>query len=104
MRLKKRWEVNKSVAAFANESEPNAALTKLVKAAQARGVAVFAYSALNEIDSSALLTRLGLDELGVELILPEDQRETFPQPTTGSRCSNKLESKTKPLLPLFHRN
>ena len=73
-------EVNKSVATFcANESEPNAALTKLVKAAQARGVAVFAYSALNEIDSSALLTRLGLDDLGVELILPEDQRETFPR-------------------------
>jgi beta-phosphoglucomutase-like phosphatase (HAD superfamily) len=73
-------EVNKSVAAFcANESEPNPAITKLVKAAQARGVVVFAYSALNETDASALLTRLGLDELGVELILPEEQRETFPR-------------------------
>ena len=73
-------EVNKSVAAFcANESEPNPAITKVVKAAQARGVVVFAYSALNETDASALLTRLGLDELGVELILPEEQRETFPR-------------------------
>ena len=91
--------MNKSVAAFcANESEPNAALTKLVKAAQARGVAVFAYSALNEIDSSALLTRLGLDELGGTHSTRRSTWKPSHEPTTGSRCSNKLESKNKTIV------
>jgi len=73
-------ELNKSVSSYcANEVQQNTALIKLVKSAQDRGVTVFGYSALPASDASILLTKLGLDDLGVELIMPEEQRETFPR-------------------------
>lgn len=73
-------EVDKTVAAFCeNEAELDAGLLKLIKAAQERGVPVVTFSALPRELAVKLMSRLGLDKMGVELIVPEEVKESFPR-------------------------
>ncbi len=73
-------EVNKSVTAYcAGEAVLDEGLAKLIKATQARNIPVVTFTALPESDAKALMAKLGLDELGVELILPEEVKESFPR-------------------------
>ena len=71
-------EVDKTVADFcANKAELDKGLAKLIKAAQARDIPVLAFTALPEPIAIKLMDRLGLSDLGVELIIPDEVRESF---------------------------
>ncbi len=73
-------EVNKAVTNYcANEAELDAGLAKLIKATMARGIPAVAFTALPESDAKALMARLGLDALGVELLIPEEVKDSFPR-------------------------
>lgn len=73
-------QVNKAVTNYCrNEAELDADLAKLIKAARDRGIPAVAFTALPEADALALMKKLGLDELGVELIIPEEVKESFPR-------------------------
>ncbi|QBG46971.1 hypothetical protein EGM51_06020 [Verrucomicrobia bacterium S94] len=73
-------EVDKKVSAFcANEAELDTGLEKLILATMARGIPVVAFTALPESDAKALMARLGLDEMGVELLIPEEVKDSFPR-------------------------
>ncbi|MBN2704222.1 MAG: hypothetical protein JXR23_08425 [Pontiellaceae bacterium] len=73
-------EVDKTVAAYCeNEAELDAGLLKLIKAAQERGVRVATFTALSKELAVKLMSRLGLDKMGVELIVPEEVKESFPR-------------------------
>lgn len=73
-------EVDKTVASYCeNEAELDKGLEKLIKAAQARGVAVLTFTALPKDLAQKLMSRLGLDELGVELVIPEEVKSSFPR-------------------------
>jgi beta-phosphoglucomutase-like phosphatase (HAD superfamily) len=73
-------EVDKTVANYCeNDAELDKGLEKLIKAAQSRGIDVITFTALPEDVAKKLMARLGLDELGVELIIPEEVKESFPR-------------------------
>ena len=73
-------EVDKTVANYcANDAELDAGLAKLIKATQARGIPVIAFSALPEANAKTLMAKLGLDAMGVELLIPEEVKESFPR-------------------------
>ncbi len=55
-------------------------LEKLIRAASSRGMAVGTISALPEAVATALMSQLGLDDLGVKLqVVKEDDDKTFPR-------------------------
>jgi len=73
-------EVDKTVADYCeNEAELDKGLEKLIKAAQARGVAVLTFTALPKDVAAKLMSRLGLDVLGVKLVIPEEVKSSFPR-------------------------
>ena len=73
-------EVDKTVANYCeNEAELDAGLAKLIKATQKRGIPVVTFTALPEAIAKKLMAKLGLDALGVELIIPEEVKESFPR-------------------------
>lgn len=73
-------EVDKTVTNYCeNEAELDKGLEKLIKATQARNIPVIAFTALPEDVARKLMVRLGLDKLGVELIIPEEVKSSFPR-------------------------
>ncbi len=73
-------EVDKTVANYCeNEAELDKGLAKLIKATKARGIPVVTFTALPQDVANKLMTRLGLDKLGVELIIPDEVKESFPR-------------------------
>lgn len=73
-------EVDKTVANYcANDAELDAGLAALIKETQARGIPVVAFTALPVDIANKLMAKLGLDELGVELIIPEEVKGSFPR-------------------------
>ncbi|MEI6892612.1 MAG: hypothetical protein V5783_10620 [Pontiella sp.] len=73
-------EVDKTVANYCeNEAELDVGLAKLIKATQNRGIPVITFTALPEKIAKKLMTKLGLDTLGVELLIPEEVKDSFPR-------------------------
>lgn len=73
-------EVDKTVANYCeNEAELDKGLEKLIKATQARGIPVLTFTALPKDTAGKLMKKLGLDALGVEVIIPEEVKESFPR-------------------------
>ncbi|VGO17977.1 HAD family hydrolase [Pontiella sulfatireligans] len=73
-------EVDKTVANYCeNEAELDKGLAKLIKATQDRDIPVLTFTALPEAIAKKLMAKLGLDALGVELIIPEEVKESFPR-------------------------
>ena len=73
-------EVDRSVKDFCERTaELNKGVGAMIKAAQRRGVHVAVYSALDDDIALALMDKLGLSELGVELIIPEESSAYFPK-------------------------
>ncbi len=65
-------EVDRTVASYCEkEAELDAGLAKLIKATQKRGIPVATFTALPEALAKKLMAKLGLDAMGVELIIPE---------------------------------
>ncbi len=73
-------EVDKTVAAYCeNTAELDKGLEKLIKATQSRGIPVIAFTALPADVAKKLMSKLGLDAKGVELIIPDEVKATFPR-------------------------
>jgi beta-phosphoglucomutase-like phosphatase (HAD superfamily) len=73
-------EVDKTVTDYCeNKAELDKGLEKLIKATQDRGIPVIAFTALPADVANKLMAKLGLDALGVELIIPDEVKATFPR-------------------------
>ncbi len=73
-------EVDKSVADYCeNTAELDKGLEKLIKATQARNIPVITFTALPKDLARKLMVRLGLDAMGVELIVPDEVKDSFPR-------------------------
>lgn len=73
-------EVDKVVAEFCEHSaELDKGLEKLIKVTLERGIPVLTFSALPETLAKKLMEKLGLAALGVELIIPEEVKPSFPR-------------------------
>ena len=85
---------------FVNEAELNAALPALIKAAQAQGIEVVALSPWNEEQAAALMKKLGLDELGVELVALDCKEAIFPRADHWLRLLKQREQDAIPVIAL----
>ena len=73
-------EVDKTVADYCeNKAELDKGLEKLIKATQERGIPVVTFTALPQDLAEKLMTRLGLDAMGVELVVPDEVKDSFPR-------------------------
>ena len=73
-------EVDKAVAAFCeNDAKLDAGLLALIKATQARNIPIVAFTALPKDVAEKLMAKLGLDKMGVKLLVPEEIKDSFPR-------------------------
>lgn len=85
---------------FADQAELNAALPPLIKAAQKMDIEVVALSAWGEEQAVALMKKLGLDELGVDLIALDCQDAVFPRADHWLRFLKQRDQDTIPVIAL----
>lgn len=64
---------------FADEAELNKALPALIKAAQEKNIEAVALSPWGVEQAAALMKKLGLDEMGVDLVALDCQEAIFPR-------------------------
>lgn len=73
-------EVDRTVTDYCeNKAELDKGLEKLIKATMARNIPIITFTALPKAIALKLMKKLGLDALGVELIIPDDVKATFPR-------------------------
>ncbi len=73
-------ELDKTVTNYCeNEATLDAGLEKLIKATQKRGIPVITFTALPKDLAKKLMSKLGLDALGVELVIPDEVKDSFPR-------------------------
>ncbi|MEN8254219.1 MAG: hypothetical protein ABFR33_02005 [Verrucomicrobiota bacterium] len=91
--------VEKEVTAYCkNDAELDKGLEKLVKAVQKKEIPVLAFTALPEADAVALMDKLGLSEMGVELIIPDEVKESFPRADSWLKMLKKCDKEDATLV------
>lgn len=92
-------EVEKAVAAYCRtEAKLDAGLEKLICAAQKRGVEVLAFTALPAELAKALMDQLGLAAMGVELMIPDEVKESFPRADSWLKMLKKYDKEDSALV------
>jgi len=85
---------------FKDEAELNTDLPALIKAAQSSGMDVVAISAWSQDVAEALMKKLGLDELGVDLEAHDCTEACFPRADHWLRLLKQREQETIPLIAI----
>lgn len=91
--------VDKQVIAYCeNEAELDKGLEKLIKEVQARDIPVLAFTALPVDVARSLMKKLGLDEMGVELVIPDEVKESFPRADSWLKMLKKCDKEDATLV------
>lgn len=91
--------VDKEVKAYCeNDAELDPGLEKLIKAVQARDIPVLAFTALPEDVAVTLMEKLGLDQMGVELVIPDEVKESFPRADSWLKMLKKCDKEDATLV------
>ncbi len=91
--------VEKEVAAYcANDAELDKGLEKLIKAVQGKGIPAVAFTALPEKVALALMEKLGLDKMGVELVIPDEVKDSFPRADSWLKMLKKCDKEDATLV------
>ena len=85
---------------FADEAALNKALPALIKAAQEKDIETVARSPWGEEQAAALMKKLGLDEMGVDLVAQDCQEAIFPRADHWLRFLKQREQDTIPVIAL----
>jgi beta-phosphoglucomutase-like phosphatase (HAD superfamily) len=92
-------EVDKKVLAYCtNDAELDAGVLKLIKATKKQGIPVLAFTALPENVAKILMDKLGLTDLGVELIIPDEVKESFPRADSWLKMLKKCDKEDATLI------
>ena len=92
-------EVDKAVAAYCtNDAKLDAGLEKLIKTAQKQGIPALAFTALPEELAKKLMDKLGLTEMGVELIVPDEVKDSFPRADSWLKMLKKCDKEDATLV------
>ena len=83
---------------FSDKAELNNALPALIKAAQSMDIEVVALSPWGNDLASALMKKLGLDELGVDLVAQDCASEVFPRADHWLRFLKQREQDKIPVI------
>ncbi len=91
--------VEKEVKAYCeNDAELDKGLEKLIKAVQGKGIPVVAFTALPEAVAVTLMEKLGLDKMGVELVIPDEVKESFPRADSWLKMLKKCDKEDATLV------
>ena len=91
--------VEKEVKAYCeNDAELDKGLEKLIKAVQEKGIPVVAFTALPEAVAVTLMEKLGLDKMGVELVIPDEVKESFPRADSWLKMLKKCDKEDATLV------
>jgi len=91
--------VEKEVAAYCkNDAELDKGLEKLIKAVQGKDIPVLTFTALPEAVAITLMEKLGLDKMGVELIVPDEVKESFPRADSWLKMLKKCDKEDATLV------
>jgi beta-phosphoglucomutase-like phosphatase (HAD superfamily) len=91
--------VDKAVSAYCeSEAELDKGLEKLIKAVRQRDIPAVTFTALPEATAKALMSRLGLDEMGVELIIPDEVKDSFPRADSWLKMLKKCDKEDATLV------
>lgn len=91
--------VDKEVVAYCeNDAELDKGLEKLIKAVQEKGIPVLTFTALPEEIAVVLMKKLGLDKMGVELIIPDEVKESFPRADSWLKMLKKCDKEDATLV------
>ena len=91
--------VDKEVTAYCeNDAELDKGLEKLIKAVQVKGIPVLAFTALPEAVAVTLMEKLGLGEMGVELVIPDEVKESFPRADSWLKMLKKCDKEDATLV------
>lgn len=85
---------------FGEEAELNQALPALIQAAQEQNIEVVALSPWGEKQAAELMTKLGLDEMGVDLVALDCQEAVFPRADHWLRFLKQREQDAIPVIAL----
>jgi beta-phosphoglucomutase-like phosphatase (HAD superfamily) len=95
-------EVDKTVAAYcANDAELDSGVANLIKATQKKGIPVLAFTALPEAVAQTLMDKLGLTDMGVELIIPDEVKESFPRADSWLKMLKKCDKEDATLIAVI---
>ena len=91
--------VEKEIAAYCeNDAELDKGLVKLIKEVQQRDIPVLAFTAMPEEIAVKLMEKLGLDQMGVELIIPDEVKESFPRADSWLKMLKKCDKEDATLV------
>ena len=89
----------KGIAAFCEKTaELKPGVQALIDAAKKRGIPVVAFTALSENDAKNLMARLGLDKAGVELLIPDEVKDSFPRADAWLKMLKKCDRESTTLV------
>jgi beta-phosphoglucomutase-like phosphatase (HAD superfamily) len=91
--------VDKEVAAYCeNDAELDKGLEKLIKAVREKDIPVLAFTALPEAVAVTLMEKLGLDKMGVQLVVPDEVKESFPRADSWLKMLKKCDKEDATLV------
>ena len=91
--------VQKEIAAFCESGATlKPGIEKLIKATQKRGIPVLTFSALPEEQARKLMETLGLDKMGVQLIIPDEVKASFPRADAWLKMLKKCDKEHATLV------
>lgn len=94
--------VDKAVTAFCKSDLTLApGLKELIEAVQKRDVPVLTFTALPEDLAVILMDKLGLTEMGVELIVPDEVKESFPRADSWLKILKKCDKEDATLVAVI---
>ena len=92
-------EVDKAVVAYCESgAELDKGLEKLIKATKEKGIPMFAFTALPVDVAKKLMDRLGLPALGVELLIPDEVKASFPRADSWLKMLKKCDKEDAALV------
>ncbi len=95
-------EVNKSIIDYCtNHAVINSGLIELIKSAQARKVCVKFYSSLNKELSEVLISKIGINDMDIEIIYPTDIGESFPKADDWLKMLKKADIEDKTIVAVI---
>ena len=92
-------EVNKSIIEYCSENAViNSGVVELINIAKSRNVNVKLYSALDNQTAENLVNKIGLSDMGIEIINPSEIKESFPKADDWLKMLKKADIEDKTIV------
>jgi beta-phosphoglucomutase-like phosphatase (HAD superfamily) len=92
-------EVDNAIKSYCeNDAVLDAGLEKLIKATREKGIPVLTFTTLPEEVAVKLMKKLGLTDMGVELLIPDEVKSSFPRADSWLKMLKKCDKEDATLV------